>query len=128
MTEGLEAITSTALGLALDAASLRQQAIASNIANVNTAGYVSLKVNFEDQLGDARRLLQSQGNLDAASLADVVPYLEQDRTETRGLTSTVRLDVQVADMAQNAVRYQALLKGLSKQYAILSAAVSDGKK
>jgi flagellar basal body rod protein FlgB len=38
------------------------------------------------------------------------------------------LDVEVAGMAQNAAHYQALLKAVSKYQAILSAAVSDGKR
>jgi flagellar basal-body rod protein FlgB len=40
----------------------------------------------------------------------------------------VQLDMEVARMAQNAVHYQALLKGIEKQYAILSTAIADGKK
>ena len=42
MTDGIEAVTRSALALALDAASLRQQAIATNIANANAVGYVPL--------------------------------------------------------------------------------------
>lgn len=129
MTEGIEAITTAALGLALDAASLRQQAIASNIANADTVGYEPLSVNFETQLEEARFALQSQGRLDATSLAGVVPRLEIDRSyRSFGLSPKVLLDVEVAHMAQNAVHYQALIKGLSRHFAIMSSAVSDGKK
>ena len=129
MTEGLEAITTTALGLALDAASLRQQAISANIANANSIDYVPVKVNFEAQLDDARQALQSNGRLDASALAGVAPKLEMDvDTTVLGLSPKVSLDIEVARMAQNAVHYQALVKGLSKHYAILSAAVNDGKK
>jgi flagellar basal-body rod protein FlgB len=128
MTEGLEAITTAALGLALDAASLRQQAIAANIANADTAGYVPLRVSFEAQLEDARRAMESHGFLDAASLADVEPTVESVEPDASGLPPKIMLDVEVAEMARNAVHYQALLKGLSRHYAVLSAAVSDGKK
>ena len=128
MTEGMEAITVTALGLALDAASLRQQAIATNIANANTLNYAPLKASFEDQLEDARNALQSRGRLDAGSLAGVRPMLQVGTPDASGLLPAVQLDIEVADMAQNAVQYQALIRGLSRHYAILSAAVSDGKK
>lgn len=129
MTEGIEAITTAALGLALDAASLRQQAIASNIANADTVGYEPLSVNFETQLEEARFAMQSQGRLDATSLAGVVPRLEIDRSyRSFGLSPKVLLDVEVAHMAQNAVHYQALVRGLSRHFAIMSSAVSDGKK
>jgi flagellar basal-body rod protein FlgB len=34
----------------------------------------------------------------------------------------------MADLSRNAIQYQTLLKALSRQYAILSTAVSDGKR
>ena len=128
MTEGLEAITTAALGLALDAASLRQQAIASNIANADSERYVPLRVNFEAQLEDARRALVSQGRLDQHALAGVQPRVETAALDGRGQPPKVMLDVEVAELTRNAVQYQALVKALSRHYAILSAAVSEGKK
>ncbi|RKP48413.1 flagellar basal body rod protein FlgB [Trinickia fusca] len=128
MTEGIEAVTTAALSLALDAASLRQQAIAANIANAKTEGYVPVQVSFEDQLDDARRTLQSEGQLDATSLAGVTPRLQAVPDARSGVTGQVLLDAEVARMAQNAVQYQALVKGLSKHYAILELAASDGNK
>jgi flagellar basal-body rod protein FlgB len=129
MTEGLEAITTAALGLALDAATLRHQAIATNIANADVEGYVPLMVNFEAQLDDARREIDRHGSLDALSLSRVAPRLERSAdTGALGLSPKVQLDIEVAHMAQNGVQYQALVKGLEKHYAILSTAVGDGKK
>lgn len=127
MTQGMEAITVAALGLALDAASLRQQAIATNIANANTPGYAPLAVSFEDQLEDARRALRTHGRLDAAALAGVQPAL-QHAPGLNGLPARMLLDVEAANLAQNSVHFQALLKGLNRHYQILSSAVSDGKK
>jgi len=128
LTDGIEAITSAALGLALDAASLRQQAIAANIANAGSVDYVPLTVSFEAQLEDARRSLEAQGHLDAASLAGVQPRLEAVPLDASGLPPRVTLDGEVARMAQNSVHFQALVRGLSKHYALLSAAVSEGKR
>lgn len=127
MTEGLEAITTAALGLALDAASLRQQAISANIANAGSEGYVPVRVSFEAQLEDARRALESRGFLDKTSLEGVEPGVEP-ALDAAGLPAQVMLDVEMADLARNAVHYQALLRGLSRHYALLSAAVGDGKK
>lgn len=125
MFNGPEAITSAMLSKALDAASMRQQIIATNIANANVADYVPLTVNFEAQLG---QLTQTRhGLLDAASLAEVRPTPEP-MLDTAGFPAKVMLDVEVSNLAQNAVHYQALVKCLSRQNAILSAAVSDGKK
>jgi flagellar basal-body rod protein FlgB len=127
MNEGMEAITTKALSLALDAASMRQQAIASNIANANTPGYAPIAVNFSSQLDEARRTLSSKGKLDAESLEGVRPSLEL-ATGPGGLPAKLMLDVEAANLAQNSVHFQALLKGLKSHYQILSAATSDGKK
>lgn len=121
-------MTTAALSLALDAASLRQQAISANIANSETLGYVPLKVSFEDQLEDARRALHDQGRLDAPSLAGVEPRIEHVVPDGLSAHDQIRPDIEVAALAQNAVQYQALIKGLSKHFAILFEAVGDGKK
>ncbi|WP_240324582.1 flagellar basal body rod protein FlgB [Trinickia diaoshuihuensis] len=125
VTEGMEAITSAALGLALDAASLRQQVIAANIANAQTDGYVPLDVDFDRQLADARRTWANSGSVDAASLRDVAPRLVRAAAPD---AAHAGLDMQVAALAQNGVHFQTLLKALSKHYALLEEAVSDGKK
>ena len=127
MITGLEATTTATLGLALDAASLRQQAIAANIANHGTDGYVAQELDFESQLEDARRGLHSQGSVDAFALAGVRLQL-QPMLDAHGQPARVHLDHQVADLAQNAVQYQLLTRGLNRHFAILSSAVSDGKR
>ena|SRR5450830_1196070 len=127
MTEGIESITVQALSAALDAASLRQQVLATNIANVNTPGYVAQRIDFEEQLESARRLVDSQGSADAFSLENAQMRIRPN-LDAQGRPSSVKLDMEMADVARNAIHYQALVKGLSKHYAILSSAVSDGKK
>lgn len=127
MSDPIGNVTTAALSLALDAAALRQQAIASNIANVNTPGYGALAVSFEEQLEDARRTLRSGRALDGSELAGVQPALQSARGP-EGLPAAVQLDVEAAKLAQNSVHFQVLLKSLSRHYAVLSSAVSDGKK
>jgi flagellar basal-body rod protein FlgB len=129
MPQGIEAVTTMALSLALDAASLRQKAFAANIANADTAGFSPLSVNFEAQLKSARRSLQAGGQLDPETLNGVVPTLETAaETSPSGLPVDMSLDVEVARMAQNAGHYETLVKGLTKHFAILSMAVGDGRK
>lgn len=127
MPQPIGNVTTAALALALDAAALRQQAIASNIANVNTPGFAPLAVNFEEQLAEARRTLQSGRALDGHELAGVQPQLHAVRSEA-GVTPAVQLDVEAAHLAQNSMQFQVLLKALSRHYGLLSSAVSDGKK
>lgn len=126
MIEGLESITAAALGLALDAASMRHQAIAANIANHATEGYVPQKLDFQAQMQEARRVLEGNGRLDASTLAGIQLRLEP-LLDAHGQPANVHLDEQVADMAQNAVQYQVLTRALNRHFAILSSAMSDGK-
>lgn len=127
MTEGMEAVTTSVLTLALDAATLRQKAIANNIANANTAGYVRQTTNFGHQLERLRAGWQAGGGLRAAALRGVAVRIEPVAVD--GVSEPgVQLDREMVDMAQNAVQYQTLLKGLERQYAILSSAISEGKK
>jgi len=127
MTDGIEAVTRSALAMALDAAAMRQQAIATNIANANVIDYVPQRVNFEAQLADARRMMGQSGRLDSFTLGQVRPHVEP-ALDSNGQPATVELDVQAAEMARNAVHYQALVKGLSRHMAILSMAAGDGRK
>ena len=127
MTQGLEAITTATLALALDAASMRQQAIASNIANAGTEGYVPLRLNFEAQLDEVRRTVRERGSADPFALAAVRLQLEPV-LDANGAPAKVQLDAEMASLSENAVRYQSLAKGLSRHFAILSSAVGDGRK
>jgi flagellar basal-body rod protein FlgB len=123
----MEAVTSTALSLALDAAVLRQKAIASNIANANTVGYVRQTTNFDRQVERLNAGWQGGGGLRAEALRGVSVRIEPVAAD--GVTEPgVQLDTEMVDMAQNAVQYQTLLKGLERHYSILSSAISEGKK
>lgn len=118
-----EAVTSAVMKLAMDGAALRHQALAANIANAQTPGYAPLKVSFEGELGRARERLAAGENA-AAVLADAAPEM----TEGDATAGMPPVDMQVAELAQNVVQYQALLKGWSKRMAILSIAINEGKR
>jgi flagellar basal-body rod protein FlgB len=68
------------------------------------------------------------GYIAPGSLSGVTPHIERAGSRLSGLSPKVLLDVEVANMAQNAVNYQILARGLSRYYSIMSSAVSDGKK
>ena len=117
-----EATTSALMRLALDGAALRHQALASNIANAKLPGYVPLRVPFEAALGRARERLAAHEDASAV-LADAAPALSEDPS-----AAAASVDMQVAELAQNVLQYQALLKGWSKRVAILSTAIHEGKR
>ncbi len=131
MTAAIESITQASLSLALDAATLRHQAIAHNIANAGAEGFVPMRVKFSAHMDEARRQLSEGSRLDQTSVvswAQEGAVIEPAVWGATGLPQAVQLDSEVAQMAQNAVHYQALLKGLSKHMGILASAVSEGKR
>ena len=129
MTEGIERVTTAALSLALDAAALRQQAISANIANADVPGYQPVTVDFESQLDTAQRVLGEGGGLDMNMLADVSPRIVNEaQLQPTDLAPHVTLDLQMAQLAQNGVQYQALTTALNKQFALMSLAINDGKR
>lgn len=117
---------SALLSLALDAAGMRQQAIAQNIANANTPGYQRVSVSFESRLAELR---DSTGNITAPSLANLSnfrPALEYAEPAADG--NPVALDMEVAQLSQTTVHHQALLKALTKHFALIGMAINEGKR
>lgn len=127
MNQQLEAITTAALSLGLEAASRRHQAIAANIANAGTEGYTPVRLAFESHLAEARQALRDKGSIDPFALAGVRMELEPV-LDAEGQPAKVQVDMEMAEMARNAIQYQALTQGLSRHLSILAAAAADGKK
>jgi flagellar basal-body rod protein FlgB len=103
--------------LALDAASLRQQVIAANIANAGNPAYQRRGVSFEVRL----RELSEASALSGASTASLQPRLINDN-------STAALDQDVAAMAGNTLHFHALLKALNAELELVGLAASDGRR
>jgi flagellar basal-body rod protein FlgB len=124
----IDSSTGALLSLALDAANLRQQAIANNIANVNTPGYRPLAVSFEERMEVERENLANGGKVTMASLADYQPQLYSSTATPSDDSGDVALDVEVAKLAGNTFHHQVLLKMLTKQFALLNLAINEGKR
>jgi flagellar basal-body rod protein FlgB len=117
------------LSLALDAAGMRQQAIAHNIANANTPGFQRVAVSFEQQVA----ALQSRGLRQAGSAAPSLADLAAMRprfvaADPAGADATVALDQEVAHLVETTVHHQALLKALNSQFTLLGSAINEGKR
>ena len=115
MIEGIEGTGAAAARLALDAAALRHQAIAHNLANLNSDNYVSLGVSFDAELAAARRGQAARPELVRESWRGAGPR-PQD------------VDVEMVKLSANTIHYQALLKALGKHFAILNAALTEGRR
>lgn len=112
------------LSLALDAAAMRQQAIAQNIANANTPGYQRIGVSFEDQIDQLKQAVRQGQVPSPASLASFQPVFQPVGLAGDG----VPLEMEMAALSENALHHQALLKALNKQMALVSLAINEGKR
>lgn len=127
MSVPVEALTTATLSLALQAAAMRHQAIAANLANAQAQGYTPVKLAFEAQLAEARQALGDRGSVDAPSLASVRLELEAD-LDAQGQPAQVQLDAALVEMSRNAVHYQALTQALSRHLGVLALAAADGRR
>jgi len=112
------------LSLALDAAGMRQQAIARNIANANTPGYQRVGVSFESRLAELKQSLATGQAPSAASLAHARPAFEAAGTPGE----PVALDMEMASLSENTLHHQMLLKMLNKHFALVGSAIAEGKR
>ena len=122
----LDSPTSALVGLALDATSLRHLALANNIANASSPGHAPQRVNFEQQLGQARQALAAGRTVSLGDLAGVGAYVEQGAPTTE--STATALDLELVRLAQNTLQYQALLRATSRLSSIMATAINEGKR
>jgi flagellar basal-body rod protein FlgB len=99
---------------ALSVASLRHQAIASNVANRDVEGYQRLAVRFAEALSlDSGHGATPAASIvaDTAASATAAPSIEED----------------MVALSSNAMNYQALARILSKYFSIEQAIASGGR-
>ena len=109
--------TQLSLEKAIEGAAARQQAIAQNLANVDTPGYQRVDVDFHQTLANA---LASGGR----GLQSVTFSPQRDAAATvRYDGSTVDPDVESAAQARNGLEYEALVQISKARIEILQSAM-----
>jgi flagellar basal-body rod protein FlgB len=109
--------TQLSLEKAIEGAAARQEAIAQNLANVDTPGYQRVDVDFHQTLQNAMAS-GTQG------LQDATFSPQRDATATvRADGSTVDPDVESAAQARNGLEYEALVQISKARTDILESAM-----
>ena len=113
--------TQLALERAISGASVRQQALAANIANADTPGYQRVDVDFHGALAAA----MGQGaNADGAlSQLSFAPQVDRSAGAVRADGSTVDIDSESAKLAANALDQQAAVQVAQARIHILESAI-----
>ncbi|OJF90972.1 hypothetical protein AX762_03625 [Alkalibacterium sp. 20] len=109
---------------ALDASSMRQEMISSNISNVNTTGYKAKRVNFEETLKKAidgtGMQARHPNHFGASNFNAVRPQtVEQKGNRINENGNNVAIDTEMAELSANALYFQAVSAQLNNQYGMI---------
>lgn len=104
-----------ALRMAINGIDARQQAIAGNIANVNTPGYLARQVTFEQSLAQAI----ADGDPTGAGVT-----VRHSLAATRLNGNNVNIDFEMLAQKENALRQRLVVQALNAKYALLRTAIS----
>ncbi len=103
----------------LRAESLRQRAVANNVANLETSGYRRIDVKFEELLAKA---LNSSGGID---LKEIEPEIFQPKkTPIKSNGNDVNLETEVGELVKNTLRHKVFIRLLNKKYRQIEMAIS----
>ncbi len=106
------------LEAAIRAESLRQKAIANNIANLQTPGYRSIDVKFEELLAKA---LDSPGTV---KLSEIEPQIHQPKqTPVKSNGNDVSLEAEVGKMVKNSLLHTTYIRLINKKYRQMELAM-----
>jgi flagellar basal-body rod protein FlgB len=125
MSNGLFATPAIeSLRLTMDDAAIRQQAISSNIANVNTPGYqrVDVSSNFQRAYSDALTKLGEGESADEMPDATIETAAVQGPARPDG--NTVQIEQEMVGLAQNSARYEFSAQMLGLQFHGLKYAIT----
>jgi len=127
------------LGRGLAAASLRQEVISNNIANVNTPNFKRSEVVFEDILAKEIGLGgdEEKQKLELVRTHDrhlpVTPFpnedariYEDDTTTMRVDNNNVDIDIEMANLAKNQLYYSAMAQSLGGYMTKLKNVITSG--
>ncbi len=102
----LDSVVTVALTSALNGLSLRQRAIADNIANVNTPGYTAQRVKFEEALAES--VSRRDGDVRATTERSLEP------TQLNG--NNVNLDTETLSNVETVLRYQFAAQAVNSEF------------
>ena len=118
---------------ALNLRAFRQELLAANIANADTPGYQARDIDFRKSLEEAMsgrtptvQLAQTaRGHVQpaGAAAAGAAPPLYRTVVQASLDGNTVDMDVERAQFAENAIRYEANLTFISSQLKTMLAAL-----
>jgi flagellar basal-body rod protein FlgB len=120
---------------ALDASVMRNDAISQNIANVDTPNYKKKVVRFEEVFNDVAGIKGRVTDRRHIPTGDAYHGLDTPQLEQQNRWGVARLDqndvdinVEMAEMAKNTIKYNALIQRLNGSLSKLKSVINDGRR
>jgi flagellar basal-body rod protein FlgB len=136
MIKNIDELSYMMLKKSLDATSARDRVIAHNIANVNTKGYKAFRVVFEEKLNGvlkgerlALKVTNEKHLNDGSSIENLSYDLKKDNSSSMRLDgNNVDIDNEMANLAANAILYNALVSQANSKIAMRRFIISEGRR
>lgn len=129
--------TIQALSASLKFRQMKQEMHAANIANAETPGYKSKKIDFEEALAraldtDGQENLQTNDprhfNVGSGGFNNLQPEIYEDPNGVMSMDgNTVNREQELAEMAENKIMYDASIQLLNKKLGLMKYAVTNEK-
>lgn len=129
----LNSKTHIVLKQSMDAASLRNDVIANNMANVETPGFKRSEVIFEEQM---KKVLENSTIYDKLKRTDArhiqlyqaraqspIEVKRLDDLSYRNDENNVDIDVEMANMSKNKIYYDAVSQSMSNEIKLMRMAI-----
>ena len=116
---------------AIEGTQRRQEAIASNLANLNTRDFKANRVSFEGELKKAieDRKIGMSAETARQRVSQIEPKVVKDlgsRMNNDG--NNVDLDQEMSLMAANQILYQTFIQQLNQKYQSMSYVIHEGRR
>ncbi|MDF2840247.1 MAG: flgB [Clostridia bacterium] len=116
---------------------MKNEVISNNIANVNTPGYKKSYVRFEDHMASAvsefrigslnkdSKFLPIGNDIRSIPAPEII---QNPFTSVRKDGNNVDIDVEMAELAKNTIKYNALVNQISRQFGNIKSAINEGRR
>ena len=123
----------------MDLAVRRQKLISSNLSNVDTPGYKTVDIDFEQELQSQIADSTGQGISMAVTDSRHLPVssasqggLPAQAREVEGLTlrndlNNVNIDREMSELSTNAMKFSAVSQMIAGKFRTLKAAITEGR-
>src|SRR5262245_27817163 len=110
----------------LDWTAKRQQAISSNLANIDTPGYKATDFSFQQELSSARLNITDPAHQQLPDQSDVRAYEVSTKVKADG--NNVDLERELTQLTKNGLQYVTMVQYLGQKFRMIRNSINEGGK